>query len=302
MFETDALDVHPVVRCAVAGGELDPLADAEPGTVDHQTGKETFPDQTVADTQPDCVGEGRGQDAVGDRDIFGRAQRVAERFAVAPDGNGVVGGLDEAVGHGGEAAAVEVDPVVAAHARIAEDAKSGDRDEVAAVQETVPVGTVAQFAVHDPDVPAFAEEQHLPVPVFQLEKSIVRIDLIQPMGKTAVDGTALNGNVFALISDDQMSAVVLLVFAGAVRGTEVRGIPRLLFAAGKQDRARFQPQSGMAAQIDRAAFVNARRKNHFPACVDRPLDCLRVGRFAIAGRTEIPYVLHNCLSSSEKSI
>ena len=102
----------------------------------------------------------------------------------------------------------------------------------------------------------------------------------------------MNGNVITLAGNDQVPSVVHFLFAGAVLGTEIRSVPGFFIPAGKQDRPRLQPQTGMAVQIDRAAFVDARRKKHFAAGIDRPLDRCRIRSQTVAYRTEIPDIPH----------
>ena len=114
----------------------------------------------------------------------------------------------------------------------------------------MPVGSVAQSAVPQPDIPAFAEEQQLAVAGLHREKvGKIGIHFVQPMGKATVDRPSVYGYILAFPGNDQMAAVVLFHFTGPVHGTEVRSVPFLFVAAGQQDCAGFKPQAGMTAQI-----------------------------------------------------
>ena len=287
IFEADILHGDPGFA-RIAGRQFDP----DVGFGNHDIAETAVADQTVADSEPDGIAVTAGKQAAGHINEFTGAQLRPQRGIVPAERERIVAGLDLAIPHHYESAAVNIDPVVAGDPDVAPDPQSGNQHMLTAVQETMPAGSVAQIAVLDADIAAFAEKQHLPVAHFQLEQRIVFIYLVKPVETPTVDFSSADEDIFALISNDQMTSVVLFVDAGPVLRTEMRIIPRLLISAGNDDSSGFESQSAVTAQIKGSGFVNSGREPDFAAGIDGFLDGGGIGSFSIADGTVISDIPH----------
>ena len=247
-----------------------------------------------------------GQHAVRDDDVFAAAVFVLQPPRRAADGDRVVAGVYDAVGHGHAAAGVDVQSVGVGRVGRVENPQPARLNVVAAVEKAAPAGRRGQREIAHGYAATFDEADHLAgaqihrVPLAQkalapgVHPEAQRLYLVgEERFAAAVDrARAGQRHVLALNGEDQVLGVPALVRAAAVLRVCVVGVVIVKVRAGLQARAVLKMQLHMAPKKDRAGSVKARGYDHPAAArsrarVDGGLNRGSAERLAARGRAEI---------------
>jgi len=268
-------------------------AQAAVGVVDDQVLEGAPADAVRAVADADAA-RSREEGAVGDGDVFAECIRPAPQ---AGDRDGVVAGLDVAVGNVDVAAGDAVDAVVVRDQEVVADANAADIGDLAVTQGDGPLGSVQQGYVSDRDVPAFFEvnqaarafsHDHRPVigenPIGRSLAGVLSRGVFELLGGIVHEGgaVALDG----ALADDGDVVSVFGVYQAAFAGELQVGFN--LFD-GFESCPGFEPELHVAAKLDRPADVPPGGDDHCAAagcgaCVNRLADGVGIAGAAVARR------------------